>query len=279
MKEDEEYSKAFNEFADGENSETTAGEDTPSQAMDSIIEDDSQSEDVTQAEPTQESADDLIEKLEAEVADLQHRSQSDAGRVSALQKKNNELVALINERNTKEEDKPFQPETAPQDDTPPPLVEFKDDYPDIYQGVEAYMRTELEKRTRELEQRFQSQLAPANQLVEQQQTAAEFAALEAAHPDWQQIATTDEFGQWVQQQPPAIQAMANSDYSNDVSFVLSSFKAQSQTQQPQASGISRKREMQLAQSASLPSRGNASASTLASDDYESAFNHYAAKRK
>jgi len=272
MNEDEEYSKAFNEFADSEKNDDVVDEVSSTESNDSMSNE--QDEEVTFEEAPVE--DDVITQLKAEAEDLRHRSHSDAGRVSALQKKNNELQALINAQN---EAKPFQPETAPQDDTPPSLVEFKDDYPDIYQGVEAYMSAELERRTQEIEQRFQTQLAPANQMVEQQLNAAEYAALEATHPDWQQVATTNEFGQWVQQQPPAIQQMANSDFSNEVSYVLSSYKAQSQPQQNQVSGISRKREMQLEQSTALPSRGNASTSPLADDDYTSAFKYYAAKQK
>ena len=171
-------------------------------------------------------------------------------------------------------------QTAPEE-SPPELAEFKNDYPDIYQGVEKYIQTELARREEALRAEMQQQIAPVNQVFAAQQEAAEMAALEAAHPDWQQVATDNAFQEWLAAQPLPVQQMANSDYASEVSYVLDSFKTQAQPQQPQpqpaAQGIAKKRAKQLEQSTGVSSRASASVSPLAEDDYSSAFSYYAAR--
>jgi len=261
---EEEYADAFNEFADGAEKEPVTDESI-----------DEQPEQPPEEVDWQQRA----AELEEESKQWQHKFYSDAGRVGALQRKVNELEA---------EKQPQTIETPPEqaastEESPPELAEFRDDYPDIYNGVEKYMETELERRTDAIRQEMQQNMQPVNQMFEQQQTAAEMAALNAEHPDWQQVASNAEFQGWVATQPIPVQQMANSDYASEVSYVLNSFKTQSQSQQPQsqpaASGIAQKRDRQLANASTVPSRGNATSTPLAEDDYKSAFAYYAAKKK
>lgn len=219
-----------------------------------------------------------VERLRSEAETWKHKFYSDAGRVGALQRKINELEAALQSASLSQP----QEDAADGYETPPELAEFKEDYPEIFEGVERYVRAELERRTKQIEAELNQRFAPVNQMYEQQQTAAELAALSEAHPDWQEVAADEKFLEWLSVQPVPVQQMANSDYASEVSYVLDSYKTQTgyrqMQQRPAVSQLAEKRKKQLANASGVPSRGGASSTTLAEDDYHTAFAYYAAKK-
>lgn len=295
---EKEFSEAFAEFATGERKEeepavefekdgepvedvaeepsadeqTDEGEEAPVEEVDEA-EGEAADEDVDWAERARQ--------LEQEIEQWKHKFYSDAGRVGALQRKINELEAALQSRSLEQP----QAKAAADDngdELPPELAEFKEDYPDIYQAMQKLMDAEMQRRIAAVEQEVQQSLAPVQQVITQQTVAAEIAALEAQHPDWQEVAVSPEFSEWLSSQPQSVQQMAASDYASDVSFVLSAFKTQTRAQQPQerpaASGIAEKRKRQLESATSVPSRGSSSSTPLADDDYDAAFAYYASKK-
>jgi hypothetical protein len=75
----------------------------------------------------------------------------------------------------------------------------------------------------------QPQAAPDNdaigQVVDNALARNEFARVDRKHPGWRDTVKTKEFEDWHNAQPAAIQALAESDYSDDAVEMLNLFKA------------------------------------------------------
>jgi len=275
---DKEFSDAFAEFS----SEKELGDEPSNISFENSGEpvgagtySETQELEATNAAPESVDWEEKAKALETESNDWKHRFQSDAGRVGALQRKINLL-----ESNAASSELANQPSdmTANSNDSPPDLAEFKEDYPEIHRGVESYMESELERRTAKIKSDLEQQLVPVSQMIEQQETAAQVAALEHNHPDWQQLANDEAFQGWVVNQPEQIQSMADSISANDVSYVLSTYKTQHNAPvQTSVDGIAQKRERRLRDSTAIASRGTAATTPLAEDDFSSNFKYFADK--
>lgn len=116
-----------------------------------------------------------------------------------------------------------------------------------------------------------------------------YTALEAAHPDYQQVAADQAFHQWLGEQTTGVKALANSFDPKEVSLALQLFK----TERGAVSGASTetseggnggntatgdRRERQLEGMRQAPSRG-APAATGVPNDFGSAFKSRAAQAK
>lgn len=256
------YDEFFTEFSDGEESE----------GGDEFQDKEPEVKEEAEVEPDNTDWKAESEAYKQRAATFEHKFNSDAGRVSALQKK---LDAFENQ--------PQEVVAAKQNETPHDLAEFQEDYPEIYQmmkGMEKKFETELDRRSQD----FSDQFAPVQSMIKNNQVAVEVTALESTHPDWREYNpnTNQDFSNWVAGQPEQIREMASSDHSNDVSYILSSYKAQRNI--PVNQGVSQvelvrnKRKQQLDNSTATPSRGSATNTPLAEDDFESAFEYYANKK-
>ena len=199
-------------------------------------------------EPQEAPADDLwanaspeqreaFTRLQQQNAQLEHNFQSNVGRVSALQRKLNEVEKSLTER---------QAQPAPQAQAEPEvkqeaepeeaydLSSFKDDFPDVYAAMQAMNnreRAELQKsfdqRLAQLDERFSQVSAPMEQLQEERQLEykqRQLSALSAAHPDWQEVSQTDNFRSWLDQQTDGIRALIQSTAAQDNIVLLNLYK-------------------------------------------------------
>lgn len=104
--------------------------------------------------------------------------------------------------------------------------EFAEAFPDEARAIEALVGaktnhiSQLEDKLNRLEQGLNT--------VQQTTTAAtqaqELGALEHAHPDWQQVRYSADFGDWLQFQPATVQQMVNSSRAQDCIYVLDTYK-------------------------------------------------------
>jgi BMFP domain-containing protein YqiC len=177
------------------------------------------------------------QNLVAEKARYEHDSLSNRNRVSALQKKINELEAKLEEKPPAEPDKAEKPAELPETETGVDLSEFKEDFPEIYKAVGAMyqnqvgkMQAQFDEKLGQLTQQVESVAQPVEQMRETEESRYrqhQLQALDAVHPDWKQIQETQEFWGWVEAQTDGIKALAGSVVADDNIALLNLYKSQS----------------------------------------------------
>jgi hypothetical protein len=188
--------------------------------------------------------------LVAEKARYEHDSMSNRNRVSALQKKINELEARLekSEQAPKEAPKAEAKDAdLAQDDSGVDLSEFQEDFPEIYRAVNTIYKQQLDRMQSQFDNRLTDVLSKVESVarpIEQMQQSeadayrrSQIAALEAVHPDWQQLQNSDEFWGWVDQQADGVKALSGSVAASDNIALLNLYKSQVQAQSaPQQQG-------------------------------------------
>lgn len=208
-------------------------------------------------------------------------ARSDAARVAALQRK-------YEAQAQKQQAAPPPVSAAPRADlplqslSPDALAHLQTDFPELADALATLTKANEATVLAQAEQIQQLHEAVAP-LQEQQQVAylaSQYEALNAAHPDWQQVVNTGEFNQWLQQQPVAVHSILSSDSAADSAWLLSQFKqsVQAQTTAQQMAALQSRqatRTKKLSDAVGVSSRVAPSADTGAPSDFESAFRFYA----
>jgi hypothetical protein len=189
--------------------------------------------------------------LRKERDEFEHSFKSQVGRVSALQKK------LDSESPTP---KKFD------DD----LASAMEDYPEIVKPMIDY----FERKYGDLDQR----LAPIQQQNERQDEQryidSQVNIIDSNIPDWRNIISGNDYKQWLTEQPSAIQSMSSSYDARDYQYLIGSF----QGTKTKSNDLSQRRQTKLAGNVAVQSKG-ASKSSSAPDDFSSAWEYYANKKK
>tara|TARA_Y100000361_G_scaffold7218_1_gene6053 strand:+ start:177 stop:1016 length:840 start_codon:yes stop_codon:yes gene_type:complete len=112
-------------------------------------------------------------------------------------------------------------EESPEEDAD--IANFKENYPDVYNVVEAMTTKNSAKEVQELKEEIERLSAKEEQL----QAKNAYQALLALHPDFSDIKKSDQFKEWLGKQPPSI-ADGITKNNNDVQYasrVLDLYKA------------------------------------------------------
>ena len=276
--ENEEYDAAFDEFA---SKKASASEE--SEVMDDV--EDSQPEPEGDKPVLEESADDAetgdetpsdpvaeeIERLRQENQKWQHRYNSDIGRVNAYQKKIQELEQQVKSRPAKSDN----PEPSGYSDKE--WAALKEDFPEIAAAIEARSHYQ-EEQIQALRRQVEDSVGPIQQQAHQAFIQSQYQILESHHPDWKDVVQQNGFTNWLSMQPPSVQDLLSSDRAADAAYLLNTYKLASGVQQRQTDEISQKRQRQLRQSQTIPSRGVRKTNAVPEDDYDAAFDYYASKK-
>lgn len=181
--------------------------------------------------------------VEATSKDM-HRLRSDAGRVSALQHLYHESKAKADAAQAKIEQaearareleaRAAQPMTrAEKADLDDDKDRFAKEFPEFSEAVNLRVEALLKKylgqqptppgpAPQEPDARQQS---PQKQDQDEVETlTVQYAALDAAHPDWQEAVESRVYQSWKQAQGPAVQRLIDSDHADDAIRVLDRFK-------------------------------------------------------
>lgn len=210
---------------------------------------------------------DITEKLkaiEAERDQWRHKYQSDAGRVSAYQRKIDELQAQLQTTQT------ANPKGSGMTDEQ--WAKFEEEYPEIATAVNAKLQqvNEVNSAAMNTLTRVQQQIAP---LAEQEELKAEqsrIALLEEQHPNWRTKVQSPEFKLWLDQQPKAVRGLAFSDAVEDAAYLISSFDRAGLLPK-----VAESRNDRLQQNLGVKSKGNRSGATSVPQDYDDAFAYFA----
>lgn len=272
------YEDSFAEFTKEDEEEKLEEEEQEEEKEDS--QEDDQEEDLwAEASEAQQEA---LRKLQSERDEFRHKAESQSGRVSALQRKLNELEARQTQQApraaTQQAAKP-QPET----DDEKRWKEFKEEYPELAQTMEEKLAREREQMRNEWSQSMQpfaQRLQSLSGVEYERYVESQERTLDAAHPDWRDIAKSEDFTNWVRTLPKSIAGLYESDDASEVAFLLDHYK-RTATQNPQESGnsevseIKRQREERLRSSQEPPAARSGGGRPIPKDDFESAFAAYA----
>ena len=230
-----------------------------------------------------EEARSAYEQAVAEQERLRHSVHSNAGRVSALQRKINELESQLG-RQVQSAAAPSGAPTAQEINdamqTPESWASFTEEYPEVARAVDGRISREIA--------RLEQTLNPLReQVVRQQQNEArqfqqsQESELAKAHPNWKQTINTPEFQAWFQGQPTSIQTLVESDYADDaialLNFDSSSMRERGAPSTGRVSEIQAARQRRLEQSTETTGKRGAQR-PLDEDDFSSAFKAAAAKK-
>jgi hypothetical protein len=236
------------------------------------------------------------------VAKEMHRLRSDAGRVSAMQhlyheqkaraEAESKRAAEAEAKRAELEARAAQPMTKAQKaEFDAEADEFAKEFPEFSNAVNMRFENLLKKHLSQLQpptpaaqvaqqvpqQAAQAAVQPADTRVDG--LAQEYAALSAAHPDWQQASASPVFAQWKAQQAqrdPALARMLASDSAADAIRVLDRFKVDlSVARKQQEVAKQADNRKRLEQNVSI--KGAPARPAAVPNEFEAAFNYYASK--
>jgi len=225
-----------------------------------------------------------------------HRLRSDSGRVSALQHLYHESKAKADAEASRAEQaearareleaRSTQPMTrAEQAQHNEEVDAFAKEFPEFSEAVNLRFDALLKKHLGQQptpqgpapQEPDARQQAPQNQDRNEVETlAVEYAALDAAHPDWQQAIESRVYQSWKNAQGPAVQRLIDSDYADDAVRVLDRFKSDLALARRRQEG-DRKATNQQRLAQHVGAKGAPPRPTSVPDDFESAFNYYVKK--
>lgn len=222
----------------------------------------------------------LVEQLQRERDEARHKAQSDANRVAALSRKLAQQSSLAPGSATAP---PKQEPTEAQKALDAKVKQLREDYGEIADPIIEM----IEAQRGELEQ-VRSVVQTVNEERQAALIAAETRALEERHPDWRQVATSQEFANWLEVQPANIQSLASSWDARESSVALTLFKTEMAEANGQRSGApvatapaapaaTARRSQQLDAGRDVRSRP-APATSGPPEDFDSAFAYFEAQR-
>lgn len=280
---DDEYERAFAEFS-GEKDDAEGVEDDAPVAQDEP--------DAPEAEQAQapddpfaglsESQKKVVEGMQQKLAAADHEIRSNRGRIAALQRKAQEATAP-----KQQEPRDLAQPTGVSEDR---WNEFKKDFPEVAEVFEA----RLQHMEQLVDQRLGQATQPIKELEHRQYLQGQYAALEAAHPDWNAAVKSSEFRSWLSAQPQSVQQIMASEDASEASWLIGRFKqdvaaiqAQRARQQRAPEGnpaqttvgqLNEQRNRRLKESAGIGSAKSTAGQSGPPDDYDAAFDYYARKK-
>lgn len=265
---DQEFSDAFAEATADENPQEQDDIINDDQAIDN---DEPESEEPDNNEPTLE---ERFAALEKERDDYKHKFQSNAGRIRTYQSQIDELSAKVNQSVANGSTQEQAQEELAQQVNNSSWDELKEDFPEIADALESKLGTIDQKIEQLVGQRIGSleqQIQPLTQKVHAEALQSEFAALEAAHPDYQAIGASEEFHNWLETKPDPVKQLISSNHAADAAYLLDTFKRDTghQTEHSSSNKTQRNRE-RLASNIAVPSSRN-TRRDVTDDDFGSAF--------
>lgn len=218
-------------------------------------------------------------------ADLQ-RLRSDDGRVAAYQQRYTEARARAEELQTKLQALETKPATATtsrqQQDAKDELDELAQEFPELSKQINIRFEKLIQRLVPPAQQpaaaepdRPTTKPQPAAN-ADVEDLAREYAALQAAHPDYKQVSGSPEFVAWIKAQPTAVVGLAGSNRAADAIYVMDTFKADRQRRNEAAAAAKKQADRQRL-AASVGVRSTPSRAATPPDDFESAFEFYASR--
>lgn len=290
----DDFNSAFDEFAGGERDDKPRSTDADFDEGEQLPEEVQGSE--SDSADDQDDADAMTERereLQEQLERLRHSEASQRGRLGAYQRQINELQRQVQGRQQAARQAPQQDDTigegASDDQQRQDMASamgsddwqtFAEDFPDMARALETRLHADRQERA-QLEQRL-AEYEPALQSIQQQaheqHLQVQEDALSARHPDWREVVAAPAFVEWLNQQPESLQRLTASDDAAEAAALLDLYRSHTGAAGPAESrtGTPDRRQQRLAAAQSVGRRGAPRKAQVA-DDFDAAFDHYAAK--
>lgn len=236
---------------------------------------------------------DLYKAVIEQTAQDLHRLRSDDGRVTAMQRLYHEAKAAKDAADAKMkelEQRAAQPMTGAEKtqlaaDIAEEQDAFSKEFPEFSDAVNVRFERLLKKHLPSAPPATQPAAAPqvgqqpaqtANDPVEVASLAKEYAALAAAHPDWQQATASPVYQSWKAAQSAETRRLIESESAADAIRVMDRFKSDLALSRRKQE-LEQKTESRTRLAQHVGVKGSPSRPTAVPDDFESAFNFYASK--
>ena len=270
----DDYFTEFSAEDSGEDAVNDSDDPVVSESETVLAEDNSSTEAVDEQADEPGEAERLRQEIEAikqERDELSHKYKSQVGRVSALHRKingNQQSVIDENEQFGDGEEDAALPNSSSEVDAE--LSELLEDYPDIAKPLIKLFERKV--------QAIESQLQPLTENQNRQFIDSQLLIMDSQHPDWRNTVASNEYKQWLGQQPDAVQSMQNSVMAKDYRYLIEQFNRTRTANNTQAVDIVERRKQKLATNETIKSTGQ-SKKSLAPDDFDSAWSYYATRNK
>ena len=277
--EDQDFESAFEEYSKSSTPADERDEYDRNAEPDDDAEEGDQPDDLSQK----------LKTLETENERLRHSDASQRGRLGAYQRQINEhqrkakeleaAKATNQNGETQDDDQQRQgmADSAGVDD----WTEFKEDFPDIARAFESRLKADQAKQA-QLQQEvaeLRSTVQPMQEQAHQQQLQSEYVRLDSRHTDWREVVNAPEFDTWLKTQNPTIQALAGSESADDASALLDFYKGTSGAGDENSRAPKHDKRKARLENAQTVSRRGAATRGGAPEEFDAAFEHYAAKKK
>jgi hypothetical protein len=216
-----------------------------------------------------------LSSIAKERDDLQHSFKSQVGRVSALQRKIDDLMATGN-NTASSQDAVETPNPSVKDRE---IQQLLDDYPEIAGPI----LKAVEKKYGDLSGEIDKRLAPIVQDQQQRYIESQVSIMDSQIPNWRDTVNSEEYANWLLEQPDPVRGMAESIHANDYIWLMKQFNSQRKNNPAnddvgqKALEIVERRQQKLASNVAVKSTGQSNKSTPP-DDFDSAWNYYAARK-
>lgn len=317
--ETQEFEEAFSEFAaksDDAADLDTEGEELPSEdaygEKGEADDDGAAQEDAKAADPYAGLPDDVKARLQAqdaEIEKLSHRIKSDEGRVAAYQRQVDQLQQQIQQginqgrsesdaAGTSQGETPTAGEVAEAMQTEEGWSEFTEEYPEIAAAIDQRLESKLGQFKGEVTETIKPVLTRA----QEEEVNKGYEYLDSNYEGWRDRVASPIFQEWIETQPDVVQQLADSDDPREASSLIEFYDnyltatgRMSEFQKPagqndppnggkdddEAAALRRRRDQQLEDGDAIGSRGAGvgTGGSPVGDEFESAFNVYAAKKE
>jgi hypothetical protein len=254
-----------------------ADDDSLDDEQDAADDDTAADAEVAEGEQADTASDDPhaeIERLRRELQMSQHRYQSDVGRVNAYQRQIAQLQQQIAQLQQGGKKAGENPEGSGYSDAE--WKALQEDFPEVAAAIEKRLNAVSTQYERQIQQ-LQGQLQPIQQQAHEQFLQAQYSVLEQQHPDWRDTVNTPEFHQWLQQQPPMVQQLMESENAAEAAYLLNTYKLATGASQQPNTHLQQRRQRQLKAAQTVPNRGGRQRSTIPDDDPDALFDYYASR--
>lgn len=150
--------------------------------------------------------------------------------------------------------------------------EFREEYGDEIADFVEQRARELAKQ--EAEQLIAERLAPMEQMREEMERKAHFDAIAAEHPDYQEIADSEEFAAWIKGQPeyiqPAMVQVIQNGTPEQINELLSSYKQATNAEQR----TTQQRDNRARRSAAVRGRASGPPRAVPKDDFDAGWDSF-----
>lgn len=268
------FDEAFASRANDQDEQEFETEQDDQYDQEETFEQDDQEEDQYDQGDESLSLEERLAQVEKERDDFRHKFQSNNGRIQAFQRQIDDLNAQISQQANSGKSQAQNQEDLAQEINGSSWEELVEDMPDVAQAIESRLKQEVERSLSSIQQKIQ----PWEERLQREALDNEIAALKSRHPDFEEIRDSQEFAEWLDNQPIPVKQLTQSTHAADAAYLLDNFKRDNGFNESQGSNLKQRNRSKLERNVSPQSKRMARRDT-GDADFDMAFQAGVRSRK